>query len=91
MTIVHVLSYHDDEQTMPAEYVQTVADGKFEAVGMEYFEPEARGQVSLGVYPTLNLALKAISRLRRRQDELMRRSSWMDCFKFWEPTGKPNS
>jgi hypothetical protein len=89
--IVAVVSYFDEEQMQPAEYVRAKSDG-FEAIGVEYAGPDVGGEASLGIYPTIDLALDAITRFQNHQREISHKQVMIDCLQWWHPpqSSKPH-
>jgi hypothetical protein len=71
-SVAYAARYFDEERTMPSDYVRCNDDGKFEAIATHFFDGirneadnEARER-SLGIFDTLNAAIKALSQYLRR-------------------------
>jgi hypothetical protein len=62
--VVAVVSWHDDEGTIPADYVVRRSDGEFEAL-----LADREKDVSAGVFASIDLACTAI-RLTRDNERL---------------------
>jgi hypothetical protein len=83
MIIAAVIDWLDDDQTVPADFVQVVGQG-FEAIVLvelpgpepqKAFDVISFDQYSLGLFSTCNAAIHAIHVYRDREDKLF----------FWNP------